>query len=727
VRVSDTEIQDLRSRADIVAIIGRDVPLKREGREWVGCCPFHADSTPSLKVDGAKKAFICFGCDAKGDVIEFVRRLEALDFPKAVARVRELAGVRDEPLPGPRPVARRTMAASPAASGPAPAAKVGPIVAVYPYTDERGTTLFEVCRHEPGENGSRKTFRQRVPTPQGYSYSVKGIRRVLYRLPQVLAASEVWICEGEKDVHTLEAQGAVATTNAGGAKQPWLAEYTAALAGRTVFIVPDNDEPGMERGRTIAAALAAVATVTVVQLPSIAKDVTDYIAAGNSLHDLRLLAMEVPAAAPDTAHYGPKDAGEKLEPNDIARLIIRDHSIIADQKGYVYHYNGRYWDCVTPARIAALAMTYDTHNATQRRRRMEAVDYVMTFCHVREVKWRQVPLFEVPVWNGVVNLKTMAIRPHRKEDYLESVPPVPLTASGECPAWMEALFLYWGQDADYAAKVAALQEFFGYCLMTHARYKKALMLVGESNCGKSQVPQVLRILLGDANICAVPVEFMDDARKLAPLIGKSCNMLTELTSKSMVADGGFKTLVSTEEPVLIDPKWGQPILYAPIAKHVIACNSLPRVSDLSRGFFSRLLLLKFNRVIPEGQRDRGIVDRFRAEREGILAWALEGAARLFRNGGDFTDVPESEAEIDRYRTESNPVNAFVAECCGEVDEEDTSPLLLSAFTEKFSKWVGKHQDSRAVATMLRSAGHKVEKSKRGPYRDKLCVFGLDWQ
>jgi hypothetical protein len=80
----------------------------------------------------------------------------------------------------------------------------GPITAVYPYVDEQGATLFEVCRHEPGENGKAKSFRQRVPIGNGFTYSVKGVRRVLYRLPEILAASEVWICEGEKDVHTLE-------------------------------------------------------------------------------------------------------------------------------------------------------------------------------------------------------------------------------------------------------------------------------------------------------------------------------------------------------------------------------------------------------------------------------------------------------------------------------------------------------------------------------------------
>jgi len=65
------------------------------------------------------------------------------------------------------------------------------------------------------------------------------------------------------------------------------------------------------------------------------------------------------------------------------------------------------------------------------------------------------------------------------------------------------------KDDDGELKIAALQEYFGYCLMPHARYKKALLCVGESDCGKSTIPYLLRQLLGSENIAAVSVEHMD--------------------------------------------------------------------------------------------------------------------------------------------------------------------------------------------------------------------------
>jgi 5S rRNA maturation endonuclease (ribonuclease M5) len=63
------------------------------------------------------------------------------------------------------------------------------------------------------------------------------------------------LVEGEKDVDTLRGHGFVATTNAGGAKAPWLSDFTESLRGREVILIPDNDEPGRARVLTIARAL----------------------------------------------------------------------------------------------------------------------------------------------------------------------------------------------------------------------------------------------------------------------------------------------------------------------------------------------------------------------------------------------------------------------------------------------------------------------------------------
>jgi replicative DNA helicase len=122
---------------------------------------------------------------------------------------------------------------------------------------------------------------------------MEGVRRVLYRLPEVLKAETVWVVEGEKDVHTLEAAGVVATTNSGGASQKWQAEWTEALAGKRVIVIPDNDDPGRKHGAVVVKELTGrAAEVIQVEVPA-GKDVTEFIGAGHAVSELEAMVEEV--------------------------------------------------------------------------------------------------------------------------------------------------------------------------------------------------------------------------------------------------------------------------------------------------------------------------------------------------------------------------------------------------------------------------------------------------
>jgi 5S rRNA maturation endonuclease (ribonuclease M5) len=102
----------------------------------------------------------------------------------------------------------------------------------------------------------------------------------------------VFVVEGEKDVHTLERWGIVATTNSGGANQPWLDTYSQSLKGANVVIIPDNDEPGRKHAEKIAAGLQGIAkSVRVVALPNVADkaDVSDWVESGATKQELLAL------------------------------------------------------------------------------------------------------------------------------------------------------------------------------------------------------------------------------------------------------------------------------------------------------------------------------------------------------------------------------------------------------------------------------------------------------
>ena len=178
------------------------------------------------------------------------------------------------------------------------------LVATYDYLDEDGTLVYQACRYEPGRDGRTKDFTQRAPDGRGgWNWSMDGITRVLYHLPEVQAAvasgATVYIVEGEKDADQLSLYDLVATTNVGGAGK-WRSEYSAALAGATIVILPDCDAPGLAHADAVAASLHGVAArVTLVELPGLPPkgDVSDWLAAGHTIDELHAL---VDATAPYT-------------------------------------------------------------------------------------------------------------------------------------------------------------------------------------------------------------------------------------------------------------------------------------------------------------------------------------------------------------------------------------------------------------------------------------------
>ena len=220
---------------------------RKSGSGWVARCPAHEDTNPSLSlrdVDGKVLVHCHAGCDQR-------RVIEAL---------------KDRGLWPESEMVSRSV-----------------ITATYDYTDEAGKLLYQVVRTDP------KGFFQRRPDGYGGWINKKGERQVLYRLREVLEAPIIFVVEGEKDVETLRDQGFVATTNAGGAKAPWLPQYTESLRGREVILLPDNDLPGRQRVLTISRALLGRAARLIVLELGDGKDVSEWFERGHS--ELELVTL----------------------------------------------------------------------------------------------------------------------------------------------------------------------------------------------------------------------------------------------------------------------------------------------------------------------------------------------------------------------------------------------------------------------------------------------------
>src|SRR6201992_995489 len=86
-------LDEILRRTDLVQLVGRRVELTRKGRGMWGCCPFHKEKSPSFKVENERRTYKCFGCGAGGDAFKWTMETEGLNFPEAVEKLAQEAGV----------------------------------------------------------------------------------------------------------------------------------------------------------------------------------------------------------------------------------------------------------------------------------------------------------------------------------------------------------------------------------------------------------------------------------------------------------------------------------------------------------------------------------------------------------------------------------------------------------------------------------------------------------
>jgi 5S rRNA maturation endonuclease (ribonuclease M5) len=238
-------------------------PIRKTANGFDVCCPVHEDSKPSLSIASGTTHPVVLDCKAGCDPVDILAKI-GLTWGDLCA-----------PRDGQKPSGEWT--------------PHGEAIAVYDYVDENSELLFQVLRT------AGKAFPQRVPDRSrktGWRWSLGDTRRVLYRLPKIIEAVQdgefIYIAEGEKDVHALEAAGVVATCNPGGAGK-WRPEYSEYLVDATVIIIADKDAPGQAHARQVAASLEDIAAaVEIHEAAGELKDSAAHLAAGLTLAQMEI-------------------------------------------------------------------------------------------------------------------------------------------------------------------------------------------------------------------------------------------------------------------------------------------------------------------------------------------------------------------------------------------------------------------------------------------------------
>jgi P4 family phage/plasmid primase-like protien len=244
------------------------------------------------------------------------------------------------------------------------------------------------------------------------------------------------------------------------------------------------------------------------------------------------------------------------------------------------------------------------------------------------------------------------------------------------------------EDPNAQEKANLLQEIGGVVAAGYAtklRQPKAVIFHGPlADNGKSAALDLYRgVLPLEACVSITPSKVGQDYH--APrLVGKLLNASDEASSAEAIASEKFKSVV-TGEPVDGRPIYGHPVEFRPYAQHVFALNQLPTFrGGIDRGVRRRLLVVPFNRIIPEDEKVEGLGQLIATkESDLLLAWVVRGAARVIERRC-FPEPTECRDALREWLLSADPVQGWLEDCC-EVVEHTPKLRTRDAFAA-FKVW-----------------------------------------
>ncbi len=615
------------------------------------------------------------------------------------------------------------------------------VEAIYLYATADGAPRYRVVRYRP------KAFEVWHPNGAGWLRGLAGAELVPYRLPQFAAAdpgATVFIGEGEKVADRLASAGLVATTSPFGAgKWPaaWGQRY---LAGRRVVVLPDADEVGAKHARTVAdSCVGHAASVRIVELPGLPEhgDVVDWLDTGHQVAELLEFAGRTPEyrrEAVARTDHGCTDLANS------ERLVERhgaDLRYVAMTRQW-HIWDGRRWraddtgEVERRAKETARAIYLEAEAATSAARRKELASHavrseaaakiaaMITLAQSDERVALRADDLDADAWllnvaNGTIDLRTGALRAHRREDLITRLAPVAHDPEARLELFDAFLFQTFGGDPDL---IRYVQKAAGYGLCGDTREEVIFIAHGPTGGGKTTLAEALRAALGEYAATADPETFLTSHRDggapradIARLHGRRLVVGVEVDQGRHMAEGLVKQLTGGDT-VVARHLYRDHFEFRPQFKLWIFANDAPRVRDDDDAVWRRLRLVPFVHPVPREERDPQLKLALRDPKVGgpaVLAWAVAGCLLWQHEGLGVPPVIESATRS--YREAQDPVADFVAESCVvEAGASATVEELYGAYAA-WAKAAGERHPltKKGFAGRLERHGFPVARGTKG--------------
>jgi len=259
--------------------------------------------------------------------------------------------------------------------------------------------------------------------------------------------------------------------------------------------------------------------------------------------------------------------------------------------------------------------------------------------------------------NGVFDLQKYELTPHNPIRLFLNKIPTSYVSEVDCPAIKK--FLHEILDNE---SIKVIQEFVGFGLYRQYFIKKALILVGEPNTGKTTLLRIIHSLFGKDNRAGVSLQkITTDKFSAAELYHRHINTFDDLSFKDINDTGAFK-IVTGGGSITAEHKFKSPFQFENYAKLIYACNKIPDVKMMDDdAYFSRWIIVRFNKQVEKV--DNFLVEKLTTSEEmtGLLNFALEGLRRLLLQRAFSYPMGPEEIKLEMMRS-SPSLASFVSTC-----------------------------------------------------------------
>jgi len=269
------------------------------------------------------------------------------------------------------------------------------------------------------------------------------------------------------------------------------------------------------------------------------------------------------------------------------------------------------------------------------------------------------PIEELCINNGVLNLKTRVLTPHTPDKVFIRKLPLNYKIGLE-----SSIFTQFLEETLDEKDIKLMQEWFGFCLWRKYHEKKALIMIGPRDTGKTVLLNTLTNFIGKNNISSVDLHEMGNNNfAIERMYEKYVNINDELTSDDLRDVSKFKKLTGGSV-MTAEPKFKTAFSFYSFSKLVYATNKMPTLKGTMEdpeSFYSRWIIFLFDNIVAEDDKNKNLVDDINTPKEmsGILNWALDGLDILIKNG-KFSEYNTWEDNEKIMKSSGKSVYSFIA-------------------------------------------------------------------